>query len=305
MRIYIKLIALTLIAITAFTTACDKVEFPNVIITDLDTNLFPGNFIDYEYPTFDENTNMDRNAVIADYTGHQCPFCPPAAAQAELIADEHPGRVFVATIHASAEPGGVGGFQAVTEDYPRDFTNSQGTEMGSEFFGLGIGFNSNPRGNVNRVPRDDGFYFLPAGEWADKTDEVLASTLNVNIQAKSNYYEETSGVFLHIETDIVNDIDGTYNIVVYALENSFVSPQKFPDGSTVYDYVHHDVHLGNLYEETWGRGIASDVTAAGTKISNEFTYVLPDGFTNDDMHFLILVFNRVTYEVEQVIKHEF
>ena len=69
--------------------------------------------------------------------------------------------------------------------------------------------------------------------------------------------------------------------------------------------MHHDIHIGNVYEETWGRGIASENTLGGTKISNEFTYEMPAGFTNEDMHFLILVFNRETYEIEQVIKHEF
>ncbi len=305
MKIYIKLLGLIMISGVAFTTACDKVEFPNVIITDLDTNLYPGNFIDYEYPTFDENTNTLRNVVIADYTGHQCPFCPPAATIAEEIEDAQPGRVFVATIHASAEPGGAGSFQAVTEDFPRDFTNPQGLEMASEFFNLGVGFGGNPRGNVNRVPFEEGQFFSFAVDWSEKTDEVLASTLDINIQAKSNYYPETDGVFLHVETDIINDIEGTYNIVVYAIENSFVSPQKLPDSSTDEDYVHHDIHIGNVYEETWGRGIASENTLGGTKISNEFTYEMPAGFTNEDMHFLILVFNRETYEIEQVIKHEF
>ena len=93
--------------------------------------------------------------------------------------------------------------------------------------------------------------------------------------------------------------------MVYALENSFVSPQKLPDGTTDEDYVHHDIHIGNVFEETWGRGIASDITPAETKISTDFSYILPIGFTNEDMHFLVVVFNRDTYEIEQVIKHEF
>ncbi len=305
MKTYIKLLGFVLIAGTAITTSCDKVTYPNVIITDLDTNIFPGNFIDYDYPTFDENTNSDRNVVIADYTGHKCNFCPPAATLAEEIADANPGRVFIASIHASAEPGGAGSFQAVDEDFPRDFTNPQGLEMASEFYSLGVGFGGNPRGNVNRVPDEDGLFFSFAVDWSAKTDEVLETTLNVNLQAKSNYYEETGGVFLHVETDFINDLEGNYNIVVYAIENSFVSPQKQPDGSTNEDYVHHDIHIGNVFEETWGRGIASGSTAAGTKVSTDFSYALPEGLTNDDMHFLVLVFNRETYEIEQVIKHEF
>lgn len=302
--------ALTVIGILAIgglTTlvSCNKVTFPNVIITEMDTTLFPGNFAEYEFPTFEENTNTQRNVVIADYTGHQCPFCPPAAAQAEAIEAANPGRVFVATIHASPENDGTGDFQKVTEDFPKDFTNPQGLEMAIEFFNENVGFTSNPKGTINRVPRDDGFYFLSNGEWAAKTDEVLATELDVNLQAKSNYYPATNGVFLHVETEFINDLDGTYNIVVYVLENEVVSPQKQPDGSTVEDYVHHDIHIGNVFEETWGRAVAEGNTTAGTKVVTDFSYELPDGLTNNDVHFLALVFNRETYEIKQVIKHEF
>jgi len=219
------------IAISGLATfiSCNKVTFPNVITTELDTTLFPGNFAEYVFPTFDENTNTERNVVIADYTGHQCPFCPPAAAQAELIEAANPGRVFVAAIHASPENDGTGDFQKVTDEFPRDFTNPQGLEMAIEFFNLGVGFTSNPKGTVNRVPRDDVFFFLSNGEWAAKTDKVLETELDVNIQAKSNYFPETNGVFLHVETDFINDLEGTYNIVVYALEDEVISRQKRVD----------------------------------------------------------------------------
>jgi hypothetical protein len=305
MKIYMKFFGLFMIAGVAFTAACDKVAFPNVIITDLDTNLYPGVFYEYEYPTFEENTNTLRNVVIADYTGHQCPFCPPAATIAEEIADENPGRVFIATIHASAENGGAGSFQKVTEEFPRDFMNPQGLEMASDFFNLGVGFGGNPRGNVSRIDYEPGLFFNFAVYWSEKTEEVLATELDVNIQAKSNYFDETGGGFIHVETEFLNDLDGTYNIVVYALENSFVSPQKLPDNSVDEDYVHHDIHIGNVFEETWGRGITEGSAQAGTKILNDFSYTIPAGLTKDDMHFLVLVYNRETYEIKQVIKHEF
>ena len=305
MKTKLKIFGLLVVVGIAGTTSCNKIEHPNVIITDLDTSIFPGNFIDYEFPTFEANTNTERNVVIADYTGHQCPFCPPAATQAETIEHDNPGRVFVATIHASPENDGQGDFQKVTDDFPTDFTNQNGLEMAIEFFNLGVGFSSNPKGTVNRVPREDGFYFLSNGDWAGKTAEVLATTLDVNIQAKSNYFASDSGVFLHVETAIINELEGNYNIVVYALENEIVSPQKLPDGSTDEDYVHHDVHIGNVFGETWGRGIADGTTEAGTTILSDFSYSLPHGLTNDDMHFLVVVFNRDTYEIKQVIKHEF
>lgn len=286
-------------------TGCDKVEFPVIFKGDIDTNIYPGNFNTYEFPTFEENTNTLRNVLIEDYTGHKCPFCPNAAAKAEEIAAAHPDRVFVAAIHASPEADGRGEFQVVDDTYKRDFTNPQGLEMAINFFNLGIGFTSNPRGNVNRSPiTEDGNYFTNQSFWEDKAVEILASGLDVNIQAKSNYFEETKGVFLHTETEFLNDISGNYNIVVYVIENEFIAPQTMPDNSTNSTYKHHDIHLGNLFNETWGRPVGNGEITAGTKVKTDFSYLIPDGLTKDDIHFLVSVINRDTYEVMQVIKHK-
>lgn len=70
------------------------------------------------------------------------------------------------------------------------------------------------------------------------------------------------------------------------------------------DFLIHNIHRGNLYGETWGRLVASGTTSAGTKVRNDFSYELPADLTKDEMHFLVYVFNRDTYEVMQVIKHE-
>lgn len=304
MKNYFSITGVLLVGLTLMNSSCDKIEYPNVIITDLDTNLYPGNFIDYDFPDFEPNTNTLRNIIIADYTGHQCTFCPPAATKAKEIEDAHPDRVFVASIHASAEPGGIGTFQETNATFTRDLTNPQGAEMGSTFAQASVGFSGNPSGNVNRVKGDDGKFFLAFGFWADKTDEVLATPLDINIQAKSTYFPSTSGVFLHVETEFLSDLDGDYNIVVYALENEWIGPQKFPT-ETDLEYKHHNIHRGNLFGETWGRNIASGTTEAGTKFRNDFSYSLPDGLTNTQMHFLVLVYNRSTYEIMQVIEHHF
>jgi hypothetical protein len=284
--------------------SCDKVEFPNVIITDLDTNLYPGNFIDYDFPDFEANTNTLRNVLIEDYTGHQCPFCPNAAEDAEAIEALHPERVFVASIHATPSVSGTGTFQAVNASFPRDYTNPQGKEMASTFFQAEVGFSSNPSGNINRIPGEDGFYFFDSEFWGARTALALATSLSVNIQAKSTYFPETNGAYIHTETEFLTDLTGNYNMVIYALENETVSPQKMPDGSTNATYVHHDIHLGNLFGETWGRPIATGSIASGTKVKKDFSYTLPEGLTKEEMHFLVIVFNRTTYEVMQVIKHE-
>ena len=66
--------------------ACDKVDnpFPKAINTDLDSTIYPGNWSDYilnEWPDFTLLPDEDpyRNALIEDFTGHNCSACPASA----------------------------------------------------------------------------------------------------------------------------------------------------------------------------------------------------------------------------------
>ena len=300
--------SLTLFAFIAIliNTSCDKITYPNVIITELDTNYYPGNFIDYDFPTFEANTNTERNALIEDYTGHKCTFCPGAAEIAKGIEEANPGRAFTATIHCGPSSSGITDFQSTGfvdgVDFTYDFTNPQGLEMGSYFYGAAVGFNSNPKGNVNRFQEESGAYFISPSRWSSTTDSVFNTTLPINIQAKSNYFESTRAAYIHVESELMTDLTGKYNIVGYILQNEIIAPQKGVDGVDL-NYKHHNVHLGNFYDETWGRSIISESEPAGTKIQTNFSYKLPDGLSKEDIHFLIFVYNRETFEVMQVIKH--
>ena len=301
---------LILFSLTLFTfniVSCDKVAYPYIIKTNLDTTLYPGNFRDYDFPTFESNPNTLRNALIEDYTGHRCTYCPNAAIVAHDIEEANPGRAFVASIHAGSSANGVTSFQEVLlPDYPTNFMNDQGLDMGATFFQEEVGFAANPMGNINRFKMDalatDNFFYT-AGNWTRITDSVLTTTLDVNITAKSSYFEESHGMFLHTNIEFLNNLEGTYNVVVYAIENERYAPQ-LDNGEYIPAYKHHNIHIGNLYDETWGRLVSSGSTAAGTAIRNDFSYKLPETLSKENMHFLIMVINRETYEVIQVIKHE-
>ena len=59
--------------------SCDKVEnpFPPVVNNDLDTTIYNGAWSDYvanEWPDFSvlPNDDPNRNALIEDFTGHNC-----------------------------------------------------------------------------------------------------------------------------------------------------------------------------------------------------------------------------------------
>lgn len=289
-------------------TSCDKVEnaYEPVETYDLDTTLYPGNWSDYlanDYPTFSENTNTNVNVLIEDYTGHLCINCPPAGAEAHSIHEAHPNRVYVASIHI--DPGAVKGFQIAipNSDYSDDFTNTDGVAYG-EKFQYGYNFTGNPSGTVNRKTVN-GKMFDQYGSWATRTTNILsANDLKVNIQSVFNYFSQTNGGYLHVEVEKKTDDPIQMNTVVYVIEDSVVAAQKMPDNSDNLSYVHRDIHLGSIDNRPWGRSTFDVNAVAGDKKILDYSYHLPTGISKDNLHFLIYVYDKDTYEILQVIRQD-
>jgi len=294
-----------------FITSCDRISnpYPTIVILDLDTTLYPGNWSDYEaneWPVFTANLNTNRNVLIEDFTGHKCVFCPAAADLAHQLHENNPSRVFTASIHAG--PDGMGDFQTVSlPEYPVNFTNAQGIEIGI-YFGINDdGFPGNPRGTVNRVKV--GSIFQGPGSWSSMVSTQLTeNNLNVNLQSKLNYFEETQGAFLHVEIEKLNNsITNQLGIVSYVIEDSLVGDQKMSDNSHNQTYIHRDIHLGNLNNQAFGRTLETKDLINGKYYIN-YSFKVPnqlDGTYNPgNMHILIYVYDKTTLEIYQVIKQK-
>ena len=291
--------------------SCDHVKnpYPPEVNLELDTTLYPGLWSDYEnndWPIFSENTNTIRNVLIEDFTGHKCVFCPAAADLAHALHEADPSRVYIASIHAG--PDGIGDFQSVSPpDYPLDFTNPEGVEIGLYFGENDGGFPGNPRGTVNRF--NNGTIFQSPTQWTSMVNDQLSSNnLKVNIQSDLNYYEETKGAFLHVELDPVDaNVAENLGITVYLLEDSLVGDQKMSDNSHNSNYIHRDIHRGNLNASAFGRPVSSE-DLNGDKYYINYSFVVPnqlDGQYNaSNMHLLIYAFNTDTWEIYQVIKQK-
>lgn len=292
-------------------TSCDKVENPIKPPVEQDTTIFPGNWADYPEPVWTQNANSNRNILLEDYTGHRCPNCPQAADEAKLLEDNNPGRVFVASVHAGL--GGISSFQETATDcglpsnpenkYCTQFYNDISLAYGNAF-SSGFGFIGNPMGTINRTtPTGPTSMFLLRNAWAGRVSDVLnANDLKVNIQAQSNYYASTNGFYLHTEVEFLEDLTGNYNTVVYLIENDILDWQDVNSYDSLYH--HHNVMQDCIDGLPWGRTISGG-TETGNKTYFDYSYKLPSGKTNEDYHLLIYVYDLDTYEVLQVIKHEF
>jgi hypothetical protein len=301
--------------------ACDKVSnpYPKAVKTDLDTTIYSGTWSEYvatKWPNFAtmSNENPNRNALIEDFTGHNCSFCPAAGAVAHSLHSANPSRVFVASIHASNTTNGISSFQTVNsaQGYTIDFTNAVGLQLGS-YFGTTLvnsGFYGNPAGTINRK-NDAGEYFSGSGSWSTKVSNVLASPLKVAIKAKVNYYETPKhGLFLHTEIQkIDNSITNELGIVVYVLEDSLVGPQNVQNVFTP-NYVHRDIFRGTIDGQVFGRTLTASMLTNGKYYVN-YSYILPNQLAPsgvstthkaENMHLLIYVYDKTTLEIYQVVK---
>jgi len=284
-------------------TSCDRIKKPFISATptELNQSLYPGDWNTYPWPVFEANTNTNRNILLEDYTGHKCVYCPAAATIAATIETANPGRVFVASIHVS--PGGAGPFQHTDAEYPYDFTNPQGIVYGATFAN-GFGFDANPKGTISRKPFN-GTMFQGANNWTSTVSQALAQNeLRTNIQAVVNYYPETRGVFLHTEIDTMGQAASDVAVVVYLIEESFVSKQKFPSGVVEEDYHHHNVHRGSIDGNAFGRLLKTGDLNTNGKFYLNYSYKLPEQYDASNCHLLVYTMNRATYEVYQVAKVE-
>ncbi len=296
-------------------TGCDKVYNPYPEKTgsgEIDWSLYPnGDSVHYAqnyWPSFTANTNINRNVLIEDFTGHKCVFCPAAAAYAEQLEEDNPGRVFVSTVHTS--PNGLGDFQEVDAMQPHDFTCAEGLSIGT-YFGedwAGSPFQGNPFGTISRVDHGNGYPVTPILDWTNSTNLMIAANdLKVNIQSDANYFSSTRGLFVHAEVDVLDqtlyDNHENLYIVVQLHEDSIVQPQKIVGNATDYNYVHRDVLRATIDGRAFGRQL-DDAHEQSAKFYYDYSYTLPDQYDASNMHLLIYVRDETTEEVYQVIKQK-
>jgi len=267
------------------------------------------------FPTITASTN--RNAMIEDFTGHNCAFCPAAAEKVHEVQQTNPERIFPVAIHVS--PDGATGFQFVTANYPVDFTNEIGLGIGT-FFGqiqnqVWSGFNANPKVGVNRTQRSVGTTrYYSQGYLTTEVPLILNSTLKVAIKSKVNYYSETKGAFLHTEVEKLDpSVSNDLGMIVYLIEDSIVSPQNV-NGTLTPNYVHRDTHRKELSGLVWGRTLTAALQKENGKYYLDYSFEVPNQLAPQgqtgahnaaNMHLLIYVYDKITYEVYQVVKEMF
>jgi hypothetical protein len=206
---------------------------------------------------------MPRNAVLEEFTGIYCQYCPDGHAIAADLLENNPGRMVVLGVHQGsfANPNGD------DPDYRTDFGDALANQADVGGY---------PAGTVNRHEFDgmqqNGGTAMSRGSWGPATDLILQQMSPVNVGIQTSYEEATRELTVDVELYYTGDAVEASNFITVAItQNHVFGPQTGGGAGDNYEHMHM---LRHFVTGQWGDEVSP--TTAGTLIERTYTYTLPD-----------------------------
>ncbi|MBN1199136.1 MAG: Omp28-related outer membrane protein [Bacteroidales bacterium] len=201
---------------------------------------------------------LDKNAILEEFTGVNCPNCPAGhQVMAQILAD-HPGRAFCVAYHpynsSYTTP------TAGDPDFRRHFPDSlyMTPYCGTSRF--------MPSAFIQRRVWTPPERLMSRTSWPAHTSTILAEPSPMNVGMATSYDEANSILTVVVDIYYTEDFPGEHNLMVTLAENDLVSHQA---GAT-YPYTHKHT-FREAFVGQWGDPILTDATA-GTFYRRIFTY---------------------------------
>lgn len=227
--------------------------------------------------TFVSTTPSNRNAVLEEYTGIYCTFCPDGHKRAQEFHDANPNDVVLVNVH-------VGGYAAPTGNDP-DFRTPFGTALDNAASPCGY-----PAGSINRevfanyLQTDNNGNPCGAvtaqsrGSWATTGALVLAEPSPVNIAGQATLDLSTRKLTVVVEAYYTgNSATGTNKVTVAVVQNNVEGPQTgssanpaqvLPNGN----YSHNHM-LRHFLTGQWGAAVTP--TTTGSFFTDTYVWDVP------------------------------
>lgn len=229
---------------------------------------------------------QNRVAVIEDFTGVRCPWCPGGHMVSNALEAQYPGKVYTIAIHSS------GGYSKPGDDgaghvYP-DFTTTWGLALNQQ-----AGIAGYPAGTVNRhkfegaanslpyMPQKTGGMALSrenyqepgSGGWYAAVPAINAMPSPVNLGMKTSWDEGSRTLSVTVETYYTAAEEGENLLNIALTENGVVGLQANNyTGKYEADYIHNNLFRAFLTGQ-WGEKI--EKTTATSRNKKTYTYVVP------------------------------
>ena len=201
---------------------------------------------------------QNRNAMIEEFTGRNCGYCPDGHVIANQIVHSNPGRVWAVNVHA-------GGYAPTS--YP-NFNTGVSTTICN-----GFQVTSFPAGVVNRSTAQA----QGRGSWQSLTNQQLSQVAECNVagQVVINPVTRLAKITVEVYYTANSASDKNY-LTIYMLQDSIwgsqlggsSNPEQYVGGN----YCHMHI-LRDAITADWGDEIAP--TTAGTLITKEYVYEIP------------------------------
>lgn len=229
----------------------------------------------------------NRNVVIEEFTGRSCGYCTDGHAIANQICNNNPGRVWAVNIHA-------GGYAPTS--YP-NFNTTVSTQICN-----GSGVQGFPAGMVNRSTAQA----QNRGQWSGTASQQLSQASELNVGGQVVIDPETREATVTVEVYYTaNSNESTNYLTIYMTQDSILGSQADygnynPSQWIGNQYCHMHVLRAAINNDTWGDAIAP--TTAGTLITKEYTYTIPEviGSPNgvdvdiNNIHFIAFVSEKTS-----------
>jgi hypothetical protein len=212
-----------------------------------------------------------KNAIIEEFTGVNCVYCPDGHKIAAQIVAANPGRAFAVNIHQ-------GSFATPSAGQP-DFRTPDGNAIATI---SGMGITGYPQGAVNRkaYPTTATALAMSRSAWTAAVNAVLAQSAYVNVAGQAELNASTNQLTINVEAFYTaNSPAATNKLTVMLLQNNINGPQtgaaQFnptmvnPDGS----YRHMKALRDVITTGATGEDITT--TTQGTLVQRTYNYTIP------------------------------
>lgn len=271
-----KKLLFTLSAIALLFCACDPNDQPDdPIVNDSNNQEEPTSITE-----FVSTLPTNRIAVIEEFTGNQCVYCPDGHAIANSICQQNPGKVIPINIHFGA--------------FANKYTTPNGNTLGNYFEPTGF-----PIGMVNRHAFSGSQVLYDRGSWSAYVNQIINEPSCVNVAAYHTIDKDTRQMQIEVEGYYTANSDvETNRLSVFLLQDSVIGPQTgganfnpsqvMPNGQ----YCHMHMFRKSLASSVWGDTIFS--TTQGSIFRKSYTYKVPSSISSVDanlnnLHVVVMV----------------
>ncbi len=199
-----------------------------------------------------------RGALLEEFTGIHCGFCPQGHAIAKKMLRNH-SNIYTIAIHS--------GHYAVNNRDEPNFRTEEGAELDSYYQPDGY-----PSGMVNRARFGGSSPIMSRSVWPDEAKALTAMDAPVNLLATARYDGSDRSLSIHVEGYFTAEEQlQDQELMVVWTQSNILGPQN---GANMGDDYSHQHMLRQYVTPLWGDTLQSP--AKGTYFARDYTITLPE-----------------------------